>query len=61
MSDKAINDEMHAEVERNLNAAIHELVFAIKHSEDDQADDACTCLVQAQMNIERINEMLAKL
>lgn len=30
-----ISEEQHAEVERNLNAAIHELVFAIQHSEQD--------------------------
>jgi hypothetical protein len=60
MSSK-ISDELAAETEHLLNAAIHELVFAIQHANNDEPDDACTCLVQAQINIETINEKLAKL
>lgn len=48
------------EIERNINATIHELVFAQQHAEQDDYDDASTCLVQCQMNIERVNEMLVQ-
>lgn len=58
---RKINDALHAEVERQLNLTIHELVFAIKHSDDDQVDDACNCLITAQSNIERIAVALAAL
>jgi hypothetical protein len=55
-----IDDKTHAEVERLLNCAIHELVFACKHCEEDQPEDANNCLITAQMNIEQANELLVK-
>lgn len=55
---RAISNDTHAKVEDLLNKAVHELVFASHHSEQDEAEDALTCLVQAQMNIEAVSDML---
>jgi hypothetical protein len=40
----------------SLNSAIHELVFAVKHLDDDNVDDALTCLTTAQGTIEAVAE-----
>lgn len=39
-------------VERLINEAIHEAVFAKHHARDDSGDDALTRLVQVQSNCE---------
>lgn len=46
------------EIERRLNATIHELVFAMAHAGDGNFDDACTCLATAQGTIEAVAEEL---
>ena len=56
-----ISDALHAEVERLLYCAVSELVFAIKHAQHDELDDACTCLVQATKNINQVADKLCKL
>lgn len=50
-----ISDAQFESIKTRLNAAIHELVFAVKHAEEDQLDDAATCLVTAQGTIEYVN------
>lgn len=54
-----ISNTEHAEIERLCNCAIHEIVFAVQHSDQDDVDDACQCLMTAQGNLERVAEMLS--
>ncbi len=55
----ALSDEAFTEIERLLNCAIHELVFASHHAEEDQPDEAADCLVTARMNIDRVLESIS--
>ncbi len=57
---KPITDAEAAEWVRILDLTIHELVFAAHHVEEDNVDDAQTCMVTAQENLSRIDEALAK-
>lgn len=56
-----VPDAVHARIEDLCNKAIHELVFACQHSDQDDVEDACHCLIQAQMNIEQANTLLVEL
>jgi hypothetical protein len=53
-----LTNEQHEEIERSINATIHELVFAQQHIDQDDFDDASTLLVQCQMNLDRLNEII---
>lgn len=46
-----LSDAQFESIKARLNSAIHELVFAVQHAEDDNLDDAATCLVTAQGTI----------
>ena len=46
-----ISDAKYEELKARLNNAIHEIVFACHHLEDDQLDDTATCLCMAQHTI----------
>jgi len=47
-------------IKASLNNAIHEIVFAVKHAEDDNLDDAATCQVTAQDTISRIADQIVQ-
>lgn len=47
------NDEFES-VKRRLNAAIHEIVFACHHAEEDNLEDAANCLMTAQGVLEEV-------
>ncbi len=49
-----LTDPQFAEIERRLNNAVHELVFTIKHCEDDQLDDASNCLMTVSSVINEV-------
>ena len=49
-----LTDAQFGQIENLLNCAIHEAVFALKHAEDDQHDDALTCITQVQANAEAL-------
>lgn len=49
----ALSDSQLDEVTRLLNLAIHEIVFACHHAEDDQLDESSNCLMTAGLNIEQ--------
>jgi len=51
-----LSDAKFEELKGRLNNAIHEIVFACHHLEDDQLDDAATCLVTAQATVENVAE-----
>jgi hypothetical protein len=53
-----LTDEQFEAIKTSLNQAIHELVFAVHHAEEDRLDDAATCLVTAQGTIESVAEQL---
>ena len=53
-----LSDGQFESIKDRLNSAIHELVFAVQHAEDDNLDDAATCLVTAQGTIEEVNNEL---
>ncbi len=47
-------------IKARLNDTIHELVFAVQHLDQDDLDDALTCLVTAQGIIEAVSEEIAQ-
>ena len=53
-----LSDKKFESVKERLNSAIHEIVFAVQHVEDDNLEDAGTCLVTAQGTIEHVAEEL---
>jgi len=56
---RALNDKEFEDVERLVNAAIHELVFAMHHIGDDMTEDAQDCLTTVSANVSVIQEMVA--
>lgn len=55
-----IDDQSFEEIERLANAAIHELVFAIQHTEQDEPVEAGHCLDQVVLNVDSISDLLAE-
>lgn len=53
-----LSDKKFESVKERLNSAIHEIVFAVQHAEDDNLEDAGTCLVTAQGTIDHVAEEL---
>jgi hypothetical protein len=53
-----LNESQLDEVERLCNRAIHELVFAVQHSVQDDYEEAADCVVQAQLNCDQVGQML---
>jgi hypothetical protein len=49
-----LTDAQHESIEQRLNRAIHELVFAIKHAEDDELTEASECIMTAQSTIDEV-------
>lgn len=49
-----------AKIERLTNGAVHGLVFANQHIQDDQLDEALDTLASARLNIDAISELLEK-
>ena len=45
-------------LESLISATLRELVFVDHHAEHDQIDDAQTCLVTVQGNLEQIEQLL---
>lgn len=57
-----LTDAEAQEIERQLNTAIHEIVFACQHVQQDDLDDASNALMTAQGTIEEVaNLIVAKL
>jgi hypothetical protein len=56
----AISDKQFEAIERLGNCAIHEIVFALHHAEDDQQLEAAESLMTAQQNLEQIAAALAE-
>lgn len=54
-----LTDVEFRDLRESINNAIHELVFAAKHLEDDQVEDAAQCLMTAQGTIETVAERVA--
>ena len=57
----SVSDAKYEAIKARLNAAIHELVFACQHLEQDEPDDAAVCLMTAQGTIESVSEELVGL
>lgn len=55
-----LTDAQFEDIQRRLNTAIHEIVYACKHAEDDNLDDACTALVTAQETLSAVNEEICR-
>jgi len=51
-----LSDQKFEELKGRLNNAIHEIVFACQLLEDNQIDEAVTCLVTAQGTIDGVAE-----
>lgn len=47
-------------IKARLNDTIYELVFAVQHLDQDDLDDALTCLTTAQGTIEAVSEEIAQ-
>jgi hypothetical protein len=43
-----LTDKEYESIEQRMNSAIHEIVFACKHAEDDELEEASDCLMTAQ-------------
>ncbi len=56
---RTLTDEEFQSLRESINNAIHELVFAAKHLEEDQIEDAANCLMTAQGTIESVAEQVA--
>lgn len=54
-----LSDTEFESVKSRLNAALHELVFATKHADDDQLEEALNCLCIAGLTIETVSMELA--
>jgi hypothetical protein len=48
------------EMKASLNNAIHELVFACQHLDQDDMEDASVCLMTAQGTIETVANRVVK-
>jgi hypothetical protein len=56
-----LSDAEFEEFKRRLNEAIHEIVFAAQHLDQDDTDEALTCLVTAGGTLEEVaNEIASK-
>jgi hypothetical protein len=55
-----ITDTDAAEIERLANCAIHEIVFANHHAQDDEIEEAQDCLIIAQSNLTSIADLLTR-
>lgn len=47
-------------IKARLNDTIHELVFAVQHLEQDDFDDALTCLTTAGGTLDSVSEEIAQ-
>lgn len=56
---KKIPDAKFEELKASMNAAIHEVVFACAHLEQDELDDAAQGLMTAQDTLDRVAEAIA--
>lgn len=54
-----ISDSEFESMKVTLNSAIHELVFAVQHMDNDEVESAQDSLVTASMNIEEVANKLA--
>jgi hypothetical protein len=50
----SLTDIQFESIRRRINSAIHEIVFACKHAEDDHLADASDCLVTAQITLDQV-------
>lgn len=55
-----LSDAEFEAIKTRLNDTIHELVFAMQHLDQDDLDDALTCLTTAQGTIEAVSEEIAQ-
>lgn len=58
---KPLTDAEFEAFKGRLNSAIHELVFACQHLDQDDLDDALTCMVTAGSTIEAVANEVAEL
>jgi hypothetical protein len=56
-----LSDQRFQIVEASCNHAIHEIVFACQHAEDDDPDQALDCLSTAQATLEQVASELGVL
>lgn len=55
-----ITDQQFEALKASLNSAIHELVFAVKHLEEDQLEEASSSLMTAQGTIDTVAQQVVE-
>jgi len=61
MTKSRVKDTDYERMKSSLNSAIHELVFACQHLENDEVGDAAQCLMTAQGTTDLVAQAVAKL